>query len=413
MNELISAYAAYQTQASFEAARNLMRELRRTKKVEDAIDLAIKWSTKIDLPIQHLQLGYDMSSLRMYVEAETVLENVLPNLASNADFDYQARLELAFIKYRLGNFQSAHTLHKLLHEPDWCEVWTRLTSTNRDNSWFLPYKHKVLYDQSIDGKSILICAEGGVGDLLQLSRYTENLRNEGAASIYYFAPLSTQSLLQHSGLPITVVTNTDGLMASSDIIAWPFTLFTRYQKNPYFPRVAGANLGLAINYTLPAGIQEKFVKHNNGRRRIGLVWRSETRVRHEPFRSMDLQELVPLLASVDADFFSLQVGTLSETERQLLEQYQVVDLAPHLRSFEDSAHVLEHLDLLLTVDSAPAHLAGIRQRPVWLMLAQSCDYRWYDSLRFTPWYSSMLLYRQTKLGNWQSVIAEMIVDLSA
>jgi ADP-heptose:LPS heptosyltransferase len=73
---------------------------------------------------------------------------------------------------------------------------------------------------------------------------------------------------------------------------------------------------------------------------------------------------------------------------------------------------LERLDLLLSIDSGPAHLAGARQRPVWLMLAQSCDSRWYDCQRFTPWYSSMRLYRQVELGDWSSVVAAMSADLS-
>jgi hypothetical protein len=164
---------------------------------------------------------------------------------------------------------------------------------------------------------------------------------------------------------------------------------------------------LAADYMLPDLIREKLRVQAGNRKRIGLNWRSGTTVRHEPFRSMELQTLLPLLENSSAEFFSLQVGALNEQEKMLMERHRIVDLGAHLRSFEDTAHVMEQLDLTISVDSAPAHLAGARNRPVWLMLAQASDYRWYDCQRFTPWYSSMRLYRQARLGDWQPVIADM------
>ena len=413
LNDLTTAYTLYQQETHIRTALDLIRQLHLAGKAEDAIDLALKWSERAKEPIARAQLAYYMSCLGMLAPAEAILQEVLPQVELDDDTYYQVRLELAIVKYCLGKFYEARQLYRPLHSSRWSEVWSRLGSHNRDNSWFLPYKDKVLYDQPVAGKTILITSEGGAGDLLHFFRYVKNLQQEGAAQIYCQVPAAMQSLTANSGLPIVIVDHSFAGMDSCDIITGVFSLFTRYQKSPYFPPAAEAYIGLADDYVLPAGIQEKLARRGGGRRRIGLVWRSETRVRHEPFRSMDLQALAPLLASVDADFFSLQVGTLSEIEKQLLEQHHVVDLAPELRSFEDSAHVLEQLDLLLTIDSAPAHLAGARQRPVWLMLAQSCDYRWYDCQRFTPWYSSMRLYRQAALGGWGAVVAAMCADLSS
>ncbi|SFC98021.1 glycosyltransferase family 9 protein [Collimonas sp. OK412] len=412
LNDLTTAYTLYQQETNIRTALDLIRQLHLAGKAEDAISLALKWSDKAKEPIERAQLAYYMSCLGMLAPAEAMLEEVLPQIESDDETYYQIRQELAIVKYCLGKFHEARQLQRPLHSSRWSEVWSRLASNNRDNSWFLPHKDKVLYDQPVAGKTILIGSEGGVGDLLQFSRYVKNLQQEGAALIYCQTPVAVQGFMANSGLPIVIVDSTFGGMADCDYIVWAFALFTRYQQSPYFPPAAEAYLGLAADYVLPVGIQEKLAERSGGRRRIGLVWRSETRVRHEPFRSMDLQELASLLASADADFFSLQVGTLSDAEKQLLEQFQVVDLAPQLRSFEDSAHVLERLDLLLSIDSGPAHLAGARQRPVWLMLAQSCDSRWYDCQRFTPWYSSMRLYRQVELGDWSSVVAAMSADLS-
>ncbi|SDY48770.1 ADP-heptose:LPS heptosyltransferase [Collimonas sp. OK242] len=406
-NNLAAAYAAYQTEANLDAALRFIRLLRSAGKVEDAIALAHQWSSKAETLMGRAQLGIDMSYLGMFAAAEILLQEVLPQLASDAEAYYQVQTELSVVKYCQGNFHEAHALQKSLHQPQWCEVWTRLASANRDNSWFLPFNDKVLHNQPVAGKCILVSGEGGAGDLLQLCRYMERLRQEGAATIYCSAPPSLHGLLKNGGLAIEVVEASHELMRECDFITWPFALFTRYQQSPYFPSAADAYLALAADYILPDLIQEKLRGQAGNRKRIGLNWRSGTTVRHEPFRSMELQTLLPLLENSSAEFFSLQVGELNEQEKMLMERHRIVDLGAHLRSFEDTAHVMEQLDLLISVDSAPAHLAGARNRPVWLMLAQASDYRWYDCQRFTPWYSSMRLYRQARLGDWQPVIADM------
>ncbi|WP_211461062.1 glycosyltransferase family 9 protein [Collimonas silvisoli] len=412
LNELIAAYAAYQTDGNVGTALHLIRQLRGAGKVEDAIALANQWAAKTATPMERAQLGVDMSYLGMFAQAEVLLEEAAPQLASNPDASYQVELELSIVKYCQGKFHQAHLLQKSLHAPEWCEVWTRLASPNQDNSWFLPYLDKVLHKQPVAGKSILISSEGGAGDLLQLCRYVEKLRQEGAAAIYCSAPRSLHGLLRNAGLGIVVAENPDDMMRDCDLITWPFALFTRYQQSPYFPRAADSYLTLARDYVLPESIQEKLRVEAGGRQRIGLTWRSNSGVRHEPFRSIELTTLLPLLENSSAEFFSLQVGELSEPERMLMAHHRIVDLGAHLRSFEDTAHVMERLDLVISIDSAPAHLAGARNRPVWVLLAQASDYRWYDSQRYTPWYSSMRLYRQTRLGDWQPVIAEMAEALT-
>jgi Glycosyltransferase family 9 (heptosyltransferase) len=411
LDQLTASYAAYQQETTIRTALDLVSALRLAGKAEEAIDLALKWSDKAEAPIARAQLAYFMSCLGMLAPAEAILQEVLPQVAADEETYFQVRLELAILKYCLGKFHEAHLLQRALHGPRWSEVWTRLASPNRDNSWFLPLKDKVLYDQPVAGKTVMIGGEGGAGDFLQFSRYVKNLQQEGAVLIYCQVPPELQSLMVNSGLPIVIVGDNFIQTGEYDFITWAFALFTRYQQSPYFPVAEEGYLALSATYVLPESIQEKLPERSN-RRRIGLVWRSGTLVRHEPYRSMDLQVLAPLLESVDAEFFSLQVGTLSEAEKMLLEQHRIVDLAPHLNSFEDTAHVLEHLDLLLSIDSAPAHLAGARKRPVWLMLAQASDYRWYDCQRFTPWYSSMRLYRQAALGDWRPVVVAMTAALS-
>lgn len=408
--DLTAAYTAYQSQTNYETALNLIRKLRNCQKVEDAIELAIKWSAKVDTLMQRTQLGIDMNYLGMFKQASPLLEEVLPQWTIYPYDYYLIASELLLTRYCLGQFQDAHPLFRKMRSAEWSEVWSRLSSPNKDNTWLLPHLDKVLERQPVAGKRIMIALEGGAGDLLQLLRYTEILHRDGASAIYCQAPHYLHGLLNNSSLPITLV---DSLAIDFDYITWPFSLNAIYQETPFFPSVVEGYLTLSDEYSLPEIIQQKLVGRRGDRRRVGLVWRSESAARHEPFRSMELNTLVPLLETDATEFFSLQVGNLTEQEKGLLELHGVVNLGAHLGSFEDTAHVMKHLDLVITIDSAPAHLAGACNIPVWVMLAQACDHRWYDCQHYTPWYSSMRLYRQAMLGDWRPVIEGMVKSLIA
>ncbi|NKI69309.1 hypothetical protein GN109_07760 [Collimonas pratensis] len=409
LTDLVAAYRTYQSQASLENALNLMRKLRGCRKVEDAIELALKWSDKADTLLQRTQLGIDMNYLGMFSQASPLLEEAMPQWPVYPHDYYLIASEVMLTRYCLGNYQDAHPLFRKLRSAEWCEIWSRLSSPNGDNAWFLPYKDRVLEGQPVAGKRIMIALEGGAGDLLQFLRHAESLQRDGAAAIYCQAPHYLHGLFNNSSLPITLV---DNLQIDFDYITWPFSLHAIYQESPYFPSAQEDYLTLSDEYRLPEILQQKLAGgRGDGRRRIGLTWRSESGARHEPFRSTELSTLVPLLEHETAEFFSLQVGTLSEEERSLLERHGVTDLGGHLQSFEETAYVLKQLDLLITVDSAPAHLAGTCNIPVWVMLAQACDHRWYVGQRYTPWYASMRLYRQAALGDWRPVIEDMLASL--
>jgi len=127
---------------------------------------------------------------------------------------------------------------------------------------------------------------------------------------------------------------------------------------------------------------------------------------------MALAELEPILEVAGPRFESLQVGALDPAEREILARRGITTPGQGLRDFGDTWALLGEIDLLITVDTAAAHLAGAMGVPVWLLLAQACDSRWGDARRFTPWYASMRLYRQTRLGDWSRPLAEMSADLT-
>jgi ADP-heptose:LPS heptosyltransferase len=86
-------------------------------------------------------------------------------------------------------------------------------------------------------------------------------------------------------------------------------------------------------------------------------------------------------------------------------------LGPAIDTFADTATIIRQLDLVISIDTGPAHLAGALRRPVWLLLSAACDSRWYDCQHYTPWYDSMRLYRQETLGDWAQPVESIIADL--
>lgn len=138
-------------------------------------------------------------------------------------------------------------------------------------------------------------------------------------------------------------------------------------------------------------------------RRLGLVWAGNPRHVEDRRRSLDPARLAPLLARKDLTWFSLQVGASAPPG--------MVDLAPHLHRFEDTAWALAQLDALVTVDTAVAHLAGALGRPVHLLLPHFPDWRWGFQGTQTPWYPTATLHRQPRPGDWDTVIRDLAARL--
>jgi hypothetical protein len=115
--------------------------------------------------------------------------------------------------------------------------------------------------------------------------------------------------------------------------------------------------------------------------------------------------------SRDIRFYDLSQGERTESDLATVKKCGIVELGPMLENFAQTAAVLRGLDLLISIDTGPAHLAGALKRPTWLLLSAACDSRWHDDPHATPWYDSLRLYRQQALGDWTAPIQAMIADL--
>jgi hypothetical protein len=137
--------------------------------------------------------------------------------------------------------------------------------------------------------------------------------------------------------------------------------------------------------------------------RIGLVWSGNPEHSNDHNRSIELEKLLPLL-DIDAQFVSLQKDPRPRDAATLGERSDIRDAGSELKSFSDSAALLSHIDLLITVDTSMAHLAGALGRPTWLLLPYLPDWRWLLDRDDSPWYPSLRLFRQTDAAAWPPVV---------
>jgi tetratricopeptide (TPR) repeat protein len=252
----------------------------------------------------------------------------------------------------------------------------------------------------IAGKTVLLHHEQGFGDALQFSRYVMLVMRLGARVIVA-VPAALGTLMETlpgrpqivgEGAPIPAHDYCCSLMSL------PYVFCTTPENVPAEIPYLRADVRTARTWGQRLGA--------SARARIGLVWSGR---RYPPVnypRDMTLDMLVPLLA-VNADFVCLQTD-LTDPERTLLATAPNVNrYGDVFKDFADTAALIENLDLVITVDTAVAHLAGALGKPVWLMNRYASCWRWLQQRPDSPWYPMLRLFRQPALGDWSSVVREV------
>ncbi|MEX2616915.1 MAG: tetratricopeptide repeat protein [Alphaproteobacteria bacterium] len=254
-----------------------------------------------------------------------------------------------------------------------------------------PVHDSPLWDGSDpSGRRILLLAEQGFGDAIQFARYAPVLRELGAdVTIGCHAKLA--------GLFGTLpgsprIVSTGGAVPPVDCHAPLMSL-------PHLLGSGTETIPANVPYLFPP-IDAKPPPAGNGRRRIGLCWTGNPKHPDNAQRSVTPAALSPLLARDDVEWISLQFGPGSEQAAGTC----LADWSAHLDGFADTAAALSALDLVITVDTATAHLAGALGRPVWLLLKYSPDWRWMLARADSPWYPTMRLFRQDAPGDWADVV---------
>jgi hypothetical protein len=152
---------------------------------------------------------------------------------------------------------------------------------------------------------------------------------------------------------------------------------------------------------------------NSDSLRVGIAWSGNPRHKGDANRSMPLEALLPLAGVPGLTLISLQKGAGIEQLASLEERLPVEDAASAHAGMHETAALVATLDLVLSVDTSIAHLAGAMAKPVWIMLPWVADWRWMEQRADSPWYASARLFRQSSAGDWASVVSQIIAALGS
>jgi tetratricopeptide (TPR) repeat protein len=260
--------------------------------------------------------------------------------------------------------------------------------------------------RSLVGKTILLHAEQGLGDTLQFCRYVPLVAARGGEVILAVQPPLTALLAQ---LPGAVRTFAVGDERPVTDFLMPLASLPRVFTHG-FDSIPAADGYLRAPEAALERWRARFGQRTAGPR-IGLAWAGNPEQELDRNRSASLAALLPLLEVPGIDFYSVQVGPRAAEIAAEGAGTRLVDLSGEIRDFVDTAAILSLLDLVITVDTSVAHLAGALGRPGWVMLSALPDWRWHIDRSDSPWYRSLRLFRQQRRGDWASVVADIAVRL--
>lgn len=260
--------------------------------------------------------------------------------------------------------------------------------------------------EPLEGKRILLYPEQGFGDTLHFVRYAPMVAARGA-QVYLGAPRELAEILRSVPGIAGVVTDraaTPRFDAVSPLMSLPRIFRTRIDTIPArVPYLAPDPARVAAWASrLP----------DDGRLRVGLIWSGNPAQENNPHRACRLSDLLPLLGTEHVHFYSLQKGVPAAERSDLAGAGELTDLAGDLHDFADTAAALQHLDLLISTDTGPVHLAGALGRPVWLLVSSIPDWRWEPAGGGNRWYPTLRLFRQRNCGDWASVVHEVRIALA-
>ena len=269
-----------------------------------------------------------------------------------------------------------------------------------------------LGEQSVEGRTVLIHAEQGLGDTLQFCRYAQDVVALGA-DVILEVQAGLQRLMQGLTPPVRVITRGDPLPPHDlqiPLMSLPLALgATPEPRAPYLH--VSPDDAAAWRDRLAPGM------------RIGLCWAGGLRPDQivanaiDQRRSLSLEAFAPLAAVEGVTVYSLQKGPpaaqLAELTAAGWDGPTIIDLTSQMKDFADTAGLVANLDLVITCDTAVAHLAGGMGKPVWILNRFDACWRWLDGRTDTPWYGSARLFNQPFPGDWASVVDEVIRALRA
>ncbi len=388
----------------FEAHNNFGTVLSDQGKLDAAIE---SYQKAIALNPNYIEAHNNLGNL-FYLQGkpDAAIESFQKAITINPNHAW-ANLNESLCKLLLGDFENGWQKY------EW--RWQSALKENQKNNFTQPLW---LGDQSVAGKTVLLQAEQGLGDTLQFCRYATLVAALGATVIIE-VPYELKALL-------TSLQGVSKLVEQGEILRPTFDFHVPLMTLPLAFKTRLDTIPDNVPYLHPDPIdvskwKKRLFEKSKGLR-VGLVWAGGHRPDQpnanvlDKRRSLPLKAFEPFGAIEGVQFFSLQKGVPSEQLAQMQKEGwagpNLIDYTSELRTFADTAALVENLDLVITCDTSIAHLVGAIGKPVWILSRFDGCWRWLLGRDDSPWYPTARLFRQTKFGEWDSVIERVVIALA-
>lgn len=327
---------------------------------------------------QWTRLGLLYRQLGQYEEAETCLRACL---SREGDHD-SARFGLALVLLSMGRYEEGFDLYESRFSRP--ENSAQQLSKPRWNGEILPES------------TLFLHAEQGYGDTIQFIRFAR-LAAERVKHLVVEVQNALLPLLNGMEGVDRFVTRNDQFQA--------YDVHLPLMSLPHVLKLQETDFAMQQSYLKVP--QRRLKTLPKDRPNIALVWAGDPRHNNDHNRSLSPELFKPLLNNSEMNFFSLQIGKRAWDLGKYNLGGEIEDFSAHIQDFGDTAVLLKEMDLLISVDTATAHLAGALAIPVWMLLPFSPDWRWLTKRHNSPWYPGLRLFRQTSPGDWTGAIDQL------
>jgi len=370
-----------------------------------------------DLTNAWYNLGMTLQAQGRPEEAISAYNQVLKVIPDSAETHFNRSISLLLT----GNFAEG-----------WDEYEWRFRSSGKKTDG-LPGKCLMRWDGTcLNRKRILVNDEQGIGDTLQFMRYLPMLKERGATVIFETSKPLKSLLEKFPGIDELVVP------LPAEMSRIEFDLYVPLMSLPGIFKTNLDNIPDRVPYIFPNDKKVKFWQDriNKHTFNVGIVWAGNPAAKYErggmsglehlnllwagnpsskiaACRSNSLECFAPLVGIEDVQLYGLQKGAAAGQAQALSNSINVTNLGEELEDFSDTAGVIENLDLIISVDTSVAHLAGAMGKPVWVLIPYAPDWRWMLEREDSPWYPTMRLFRQQRRGDWDHVFARVANELNS
>lgn len=328
-------------------------------------------------------------------------------------FKAQGQLELAINYFQQAialkpDWPTAHLGYSLtlLKKGEFLLGWQEYEWRLKNNEVSTPQLKQPRWDGTpLAGRTLLIHWEQGFGDTIQFSRYLTLLTG---GKLIFVIPSVLAYLLKNLPQVNTIITH-DQLNKEPDI---SYDIWIPLLSLPQHFATTLDNIPATVPYLYPDlfKVEQWHQRFTQNHFKIGIVWAGNPNHQDDRNRSCSLNYFAKLAKLPHVTLFSLQTGAAAN--QPVPQEMNLVSLTPFLKDFSDTAAIIANLDLIISVDTAVAHLAGAIGQRVWVLLHFNSDWRWLVAREDTPWYPTMRLFRQSIPGDWDSVFSQVLAELT-